>query len=410
MRFLLASFLKDLHRWRTDASAILIWLVIPLMIGGLLSAISSGGSAGPSGTLLIADEDDSLLSGLVSSAFSQDQLGDMLRVREVSIAEGKELIDAGEASGFLTIPEGFQAAFLNETPVTLTLKTNPAQTILPGIIEDVTEIVLDLGFYLQALFGEEIASIQNADEIDAPAEVLTSDIAVQVQRKMDALGPSLFPPLFDVTVVEPPPTEPKVNLRLLFLPGIVMMALLFTAQGLATDLWAERSSGTLRRLVSTSGSVMQFVVGKSLAAGVVILLIAGITMLLGFLINDVSWRAFVPSLLWVALAGIGFFVWFAALQMFFPSQKSASLITGVMLFPLLMMGGSFFPLDALPDWLAAIGRMSPNGFVVDRMTTALTSAQTWSYSAESWLIVAAMVASGFVVCSWRLSSGFARRS
>lgn len=410
MRFLFASFRKDLVRWRTDAGAILIWLLVPLMIGGLLSAISSGGgSGGPSGTLLIADQDDSLLSGFVSGAFSQDQLGEMLTVRAVTVADGTELIEAGEASGFLTIPVGFQDAFLNEIPVTLTLKTNPSQTILPGIIEDVTEIILDLGFYVQALFGEELAKIQNVDEISSPTEVFTSEIAVQIQRKMDVLGPSLFPPLLDIEIVAPPPAEPKVNMRLLFLPGIVMMALLFTAQGLATDLWKERTSGTLRRLVSTSASSFQFVVGKSLAAAVVIAFVSGITMFLGFLINDISWRAFAPSMLWVAFSGMGFFVWFAALQMFFPTQKSASLITGILLFPLLMVGGSFFPLDALPDWLANIGRLSPNGFVVDRMTTALTSAGTWSFSAQSWLTLTAMVFSGFAVCSWRLNVGFARR-
>ena len=63
---------------------------------------------------------------------------------------GSERINAGEASGFLIIPEGFMTAFLEDEPVRLTLKTNPAQTILPGIMQDVTEILLDLGFYTQA--------------------------------------------------------------------------------------------------------------------------------------------------------------------------------------------------------------------------------------------------------------------
>jgi ABC-type multidrug transport system permease subunit len=75
----------------------------------------------------------------------------------------------------------------------------------------------------------------------------------------------------------------------------------------------------------------------------------------------------------------------------------------------MMMGGSFFPLDVLPNWLAEIGRMSPNGFVADRFTMELTSATAWSYDLKSWAIVFAMTISGLAVSSWRLKSGFARR-
>ena len=130
--------------------------------------------------------------------------------------------------------------------------------------------------------------------------------------------------------------------------------MLFSSQGLAADFWKERNKGTLRRLVSTPGRPVEFVIGKSLAAAIVISGIAGITLFLGFLLNGISWMKFVSSMLWLLLAGIGFFGWFSALQMLFPSQKVASLLTLIVLFPMMMMGGSFFPLDALPEWLADI--------------------------------------------------------
>jgi ABC-type multidrug transport system permease subunit len=153
----------------------------------------------------------------------------------------------------------------------------------------------------------------------------------------------------------------------------------------------------------------QFVLGKALAAAVIISCIAGITMALGFVYHDIAWFKFLPSMLFVVSAGVGFFAWFAALQMLFSTQKGASLLTMIVLFPLMMMGGSFFPLDALPNWLADIGRMSPNGFVADSFTTELTSATAWTYDLQSWTIVLAMPISGLAINSWRLKSGFARR-
>ena len=409
MSFVVASFRKDISRWRRDWLSMLIWLAMPFTIGGLMTAMVDGGDdGGPLGELLIADQDDTILSGLIAGAFAQEQLGDMFSVQNVSIEEGMELVEAGEASGFLIIPEGFQDAFLNDTPVTLTLKTNPSQTILPGIIQDVTEIILDLGFYLQAMFGPEIAQIRNAESQDQPADLFTANLAVQIQHKIEKLEPLLSPLVLDVIIVEPPLSEPRPDFALLILPGIVMMALMFMANALSSDYWKERQTGTLRRLVSTPGLLNRFVLGKALAAAVVIAFIGGITLVSGFLYHEISWHKLPSSMAWIVVAGVGFFAWFAALQMSFSNQKGASLISMILLFPLMMMGGSFFPMDVLPDWIAAIGRRSPNGFAVDRLTTELTSATAWTFDMKSWAIVFAMTFSGLAICSWRLRTGFAR--
>ncbi len=410
MTFLFATFKKDIARWRQDRVAILIWLGIPFMIGGLITAMMDrGDDAGPMGTLLIADLDDSLVSGFIAGAFSQDEMADILGVQPVTLEEGSELIEAGGASGFLIIPEGFQDAFLNDTPVTLTLKTNPAQTILPGIIEDVTGVLLDAGFYLQAVFGSEIAQIKGFDSLDQSTDLFVSDIAVQIQHKMENLGPKLFPPLLDVVIIEPPAAEPQPDMALLFLPGMVLMALMFASQGLSADYWREREFGTLRRLVSTPGLLSRFVFGKAFAAGVMMAMLGGVTLLVGFLYHDLAWNKLVPSIIWITLSGVGLFAWFSALQMLMPTSKASNLLTSILVFPLLMMGGSFFPLDALPDWLAAIGRLSPNGFMVDKLTTELTSASAWTFDAKGWAIIMAMAISGLSICRWRLQAGFARQ-
>ena len=111
----------------------------------------------------------------------------------------------------------------------------------------------------------------------------------------------------------------------------------------------------------------------------------------------------------MALGGVGLFAWFAALQMFLPNNKAANLITTILLFPLMMVGGSFFPLAALPEWIASIGRFAPNGFIVDRLSAELTGAHAWSIDIRSWLTSAAITASGLLIGALRLRTGFARR-
>lgn len=409
MKFALTSFRKDLSRWRQDLLQTVLWFAIPLTIGGLITLLMSGDGAQPHGVLLMADQDESFLSELVAGAYSSGDLGELISVEKTTVEEGLQRVNSGDASGLLIIPEGFGEAFIDDEPVTLTLKTNPSQTILPGIITDVTEILLDAGFYAQQLFGEEIDTIQGmVDENDGPSDVLVAAIAVDIQNKVETIAPQLFPPGINVEIIEPPPSEPQTSFALLYLPGIILMAVMFSANGLASDFWAERDHGTLRRLVCSSGQLGSFVLGKAFAAAVVIGIIGGLTLLLGFLYHELSWFKFPSSLTWIMLSGVALFAWFAALQMLFTNQKTASVISSMLLFPLLMAGGSFFPLAVLPDWIAAIGRAAPNGFVADRLTTEITQSGAWIIDINSWLLVFAAAASGLIVCAWRLRSGFAR--
>jgi len=405
MSFALISFKKDLMRWRQDVTSTLIWISIPLMIGGLITSMM-GGDVKPHGVLLMVDQDESFLSELIAGAYTAGELGELISVEKTTLEDGTRRVDDGEASGLLIIPEGFGAAFLESEPVTLTLKTNPSQTILPGIITDITEILLDAGFYAHQLFGDEIEMIKNLE--DDPTDALVAAIAVTIQNKVESVAPHVFPPIIDVEIVEPPPKEPAPPLALLFLPGIILMAVMFSANGVASDWWREREQGTLRRLVYTPGQLGGFVAGKALAAAVVIGLVGGLTLVIGYLYHGISWAKFPSSLLWIAISGVALFSWFAALQMLFSNQKTANVISSMLLFPLLMAGGSFFPLAVLPGWIAAIGRASPNGFVADRLTIEITASGAWSIVPSDWLIVIGGAIAGLSICAWRLRTGFAR--
>lgn len=405
MQFALTSLRKDIARWRQDYFAILIWIAIPLMIGGLIMTLMGSG-AQPHGVLLLVDEDETFLSELIVGAYSAGELGELISVEKTTYDEGLQRVNDGEASALLVVPEGFQAAFVNSEPVTLTLRTNPAQVILPGIITDVTEILLDAGFYAHQLFGEEIEIFSGMEE--DPSDAFVAAMAVQIQNKIDAVAPKLFPPVIALEIVEPPPEEPSPPLALLFLPGIILMAVMFSASDLAGDYWQERNQGTLRRLVFAPAQLGQFVLGKALAAAALIGLVAGITLVLGFVYLEVPWLKLPSSLVWVSVSGVALFAWFAALQMLFSNKRTASIVSTALVFPLLMAGGSFFPMAVMPGWMAAIGRVSPNGFVADRLTIELTEAGAWQIDVASWTIVIAAGLAGLILCGWRLRTGFAR--
>lgn len=406
MRFVVASARKDLSRWRRDPAAALLWLGIPFLIGGLLTMMMSGG-AKPQGLLLVTDGDDTFLSGAVSGAFSQG-LGDLVVVEQVSEAEGMARIDDGDASAFLLIPEGFSDALIDGKAMTLTLRTNPSQRILPAIIEDTLEILLDAGFYVQALFGDAITDMRDAGS--NPESVVVSGIAVAINDKFAAAGSYLSPLAFDLQVEEPVEQESAVPVAVLFLPGIVMMTLLFAANTLAADIWEERELGTLRRLVAAPGGLAAFLAGKVLAVAVVMFLLAAVTLVAGLLYHGLGLERLPLALLWGTAGGVTLFAWFMLLQMLARTRRAASLLTTILLFPLLMIGGSFFPFAAMPDGLVMLGQLTPNGFVVDRLGRAITAAADPAIAPRAWLVLLAVATGGLLLGGWRLRGGFAQKA
>ncbi len=406
MSFALTSFKKDIARWRLDVMSTMIRIFIPLMIGGLLTLLMGGQGVKPHGVLLMVDQDESFLSELVAGAYGAGQLGELISVEKTTLEDGTERINAGEASGLLVIPKGFGAAFLESEPVTLILKTNPSQTILPGIITNVTEILLDAGFYAHELLADEINTFK--DMSDEPSDAVVGAIAIDMRHKFESVGTRLYPPVIDIEIVEPPPKEPGPPLALLFVPGIILMAVLFAVNSLAGDFWREREQGTLRRLAFAPGKLGSFVAGKALAAAAIVGLVGGLTLVVGFLYHDISWFKLPVSLIWISVSGVALFAWFAVLQMFFSTRKAANLFSSMLLFPLLMAGGSFFPLDIMPGWMAAIGRASPNGFVAHRLKLEIIGEGAWSIVPADWLIVTSAAVVGLSICVWRLKTGFVR--
>jgi ABC-2 type transport system permease protein len=52
------------------------------------------------------------------------------------------------------------------------------------------------------------------------------------------------------------------------------------------------------------------------------------------------------------------------LQVLARSQRGAVIVGNLVMFPLLILGGSLFPAEAMPAGLSAIGKWTPNGWAL----------------------------------------------
>jgi ABC-2 type transport system permease protein len=159
-----------------------------------------------------------------------------------------------------------------------------------------------------------------------------------------------------------------VDLKTFMFPGVLCVAVLFTAMVSAASLVWDRELGFLREMMVAPVSRTSIVVGKCLGGttiaasqGVIVLALAGLV--------EVPYD---PVLL---LGGFGLLVLLAFTVTAFGvlvavTIKQAQTFTWVMqmvVFPMFFLSGALYPVAGLPAWLEALNRINPLTYAVDPM-------------------------------------------
>lgn len=414
--FVIRTALKDLKRRLRDPAAFALWIGMPVALGTMISLAFGGFNSGegPTAEIWVVDRDESTLSGMLVTALAAgSDYGFPLVAHEVDLAEGRRRIDDGKGSALLIIPADFGSDLLNERPTRLELVTNPTQYVLPQMIEESLRLAVDGVFYVQQVFGEPISRIAEAadrsNRFFSNSDV--AEISVLFNQAMIRMDSLLFPPVIDIDVVKPGGSDedaPQRGFIDVFLPSMLFMALVFMALGISEDLWIEKRQGTLRRALATPNAAAKVLAGKllagtSLMAVVGFAALAAARYLLGAQVQNL-----VPAVLWTTYTGAFFLLLVFLLQLYASSQRAGGVLGSLIMMPLLMLGGSFFPFETMPSGFMRIGRLTPNGWALIQLNGILRADVDWSRLAVTAAGLGAAGAILFLVANRRMAGAFAR--
>lgn len=397
---------KDWQRLLRDPVSLLLWIGLPLIVG-LLMTLAFGGREGPEPTahMLVADLDDTFLSNFLVGALSQDAAGSFLTAESVTEEEGRRRIEKGDASALLVIPAGFSEAVLREEPAALEVVKNPAQRILPDIVEEALSMLTDATFYLHRLIGEDLRAFAEGPPEGAstfPDERIAA-FSTRVNQTMARLGDLLFPPVIELEVTTGEEaegeTEETGSIAQLFVPGLLFMALVFMAQGLAQDFWRERNRRTLRRVVASPRSLSEFLAGKLIAGAGLMLAVVVVALGAAWVYFGLPAARFPLAALWATFSGVVLITILLVIMLHASSERTAGVLAMALVFPLLMVGGNFFPFDVMPVGMAAVGKLTPNGWALAQLQAILEGEMV----ASSFLFaLAGLLAVGTVLFLWNV--------
>jgi ABC-type multidrug transport system permease subunit len=404
---------KDWQRLVRDPVGLALWIGLPLIVG-ILMTLASGGREGPEpkAHVLVADLDDTFLSNFLVGAMSQDAAGSFITAESVTEAEGRRRIAKGDGSALLVIPEGFARAVLLEEPAALELVKNPAERILPGIVEEALTMLTDATFYLHRLLGDDLRQFADGppEGSDTFPDERIAEFSTRINQTMRRLGDLLFPPVIALEVATGAESGEKTEsdpMALLFVPGLLFMSLVFMAQGMAQDFWRERTRRTLRRIVVSPQPVAMFLAGKLIAGAGLMLGVVTVALGAAWSYFGLPLERFPAAVLWATFSGVVLITILLVIMLHASSERTAGVLAMALVFPLLMVGGNFFPFEVMPEGMAAVGKLTPNGWALAQLKAILAGEIVPSTLVVAFAGLLAVGAGLFVWSARRLQS-FAR--
>ncbi len=375
----------DLRVYLSDRMNLFSLTLMPIVLALILGAVFNQGGGPGRIRLDVIDQDGSATSAAflvelraandslrlcgVDAAVAEDcglQVGDILTTED-SI----ERVHTNATSALLVIPAGFGAAQEAITPVALPYYSladmttgDAALTAIEAVLQRTNganvaaQVAAGLGDRIAGgLFADEAARTEFAGQAYDNAIDLWQDRAVVVEYR--------------VAQQEVDDSQPAASGFSQSVPGMATMYVLITVLGGISLMLQERKQWTLQRLAVMPVTRAQILAGKILArftTGMIqfaILFAVGVVVGLDFGNDPVALLVImvVYTLCVTALA-------FALAPIIRTEGQAGSLITMLSLV-LAALGGAWWPLEMVPDFMQKLGHLSPIAWAMDSFNSLL---------------------------------------
>lgn len=397
---------KDMLRSFRSAFTVVMMFVAPLLITGLIY-LAFGGSGSAEITvnkiklgIVNLDQPTSAVQvrlGYELSRLLKDKsLQDLLVVTdEVDETSARQAILDKQISVALIIPADFtETAFSEGATSNLLLIHDPASTVTPAIVKAIIDRFVD------SFNGSKIAVQVAVDRMQANGLTVDAAVAGNAASQyaawaMDgASSPSGGLPF--ITLAQPAASaKAQTNIQIIaaaIMAGTMIFFVFYTGALIAQSILREQEDQTLARLLTTPTPVFSILVGKLIAAMLMIAVQITVLMLLSHLFFKIDWGdplriGLVCLTLTFLASGFGLF-----LMSFVKNIRQTGIVLGGVLTALGMLGGLYTQgFSNLPRAFEIANLFTPHGWAMRAFKIA-----TGGAAGNLWISLAVMFAIGIV--------------
>jgi ABC-2 type transport system permease protein len=367
---------KDVLLAFRDRAALIMMLLAPFALtigmGAVTGRFSGSSSSGISNIpIVVVNQDGQRLGNALVDLFQSNDLNGLVKPTiSTDVAAARRLVDEDKAAAVVIVPAGFTRSVFSVTGdvpgavVQLQLYTNPTAPTSVGIIKTILED------FLGRVETGRVSGRVAVSELIKHGLIQVSQ-AAQVGEQIgvsqaDSPGQNT---LIKLNIVTNSGAAIGFDILAYMAPGMALMFLMFTVSNGGRSLLAERSLGTLPRLLVTPTSGAQILAGKIFGiflTGTAQMLILILSSTLFF---QLKWGDPLGVLVIVLAAVFGASGWGMILTALAktPGQVGAAGSALMLIFGIL--GGSFISLDNFPGWFRAVSKITPNAWGLDGFST-----------------------------------------
>lgn len=372
MRAVLSLAAKDLRlllRHRAELFFVVAWpLALAVLFGVIFAAPPEGRS--PIGVALV-DEDATEGSRAFAGRLER---ADGIAVTRAARDEAASLVRQGRLVAWLALRPGFgeaAASPLGGTAPRVELGIDPSRqaeaALLEGILAREAAASLQEGLAdrakSRARVKDALARLRYAPPW-SPSRQRNERFLVELDRWLETApteetgGLRLEPVVIERRAAAAQRRGPRRSFEFTFPQGM-LWALIACAANFAISLVAERTRGTMQRLLAAPLTRAQVLLGKALACiaamvAMQVLLVA--VAVLGFGVRPSSWPLLAAAVLSASVAFTGIMM---ALSAAAPTEAATSGAAWATLLVFALLGGGMVPLFVMPSWVATLSRLSP---------------------------------------------------
>ncbi len=402
MKKLLVIGWKDVTLAFRDVTAIIFMLLAPflLTIGmGLVTGSFSNRNSGIQNIpVVLVNEDQSTLGNELVKLFESPDLAELVTVTVLDdLPSAKQMVDDDQTTALVHIPVGFTASIIPEqgstTPgkvVQIELYSNPTRPTNAGIIKTIVEEFLsqvEVGrvsgevtvaqLIRSGLIQPQDAAIIGAEIGARQASLIGQGTTINLKTETNTGGEVKFDPLAYMA------------------PGFALMFLMYTVSNGGRTLLAERTQGTLPRLLISPTTSAQVLGGKVL--GIYLTGVLQMLILIGssVLLFRISWGDPLGVIVLVLAAVFAACGWGMVITSLVKTPGQVATFGSAIMLIFGLLGGSFINLSAVSTWFSVVSKITPNAWGLDGFLTLALGGRL----ADIWLPVTALVIMGIVLFS-----------
>jgi len=362
MRRIIELFKADFKRRWNKPLLILLYLVSPIIFAAIMWLAFGGGGDGfsPLNMAVVNKDKNGMISDFLVNAFKNEQMEDRLKTYNTDKKTADKMLENGEISAILIIPENFTGDFFDEKNPSLILKKNPAHQIYPEMSETILEILKEAVDYLLTFFYDEFQILKNAFENEGNiTEEKLINLYDDMKNKIEIIVKIVEEPSIGLDEVKEKEEKEKVPITVYFFPGLSFFFMFFIASAALTDSVKERSKFILKRLFASNLRKYEYALSKILSCVIFILVIEIVLSIAGYMFFSLTVESVLLFLGLIFIAAVLITSLFVIITSISEKETQVHNISMIFIFLFAILGGSMIPVQNLPDFLKSIAFISP---------------------------------------------------